>query len=145
MTSLASLFGGTRVGRASTATRGRAARALLLAGASLLLAGCAAPGGGHGGGHGGALDTGAIPPGEERTLTFGDVGTVGIHCHPHPSMKQAVTVTDAPAAPMHVHVWDGAEEGSYRFEPAELSVGRGSVVTYHNHGALEHTATQDGR
>lgn len=114
-------------------------RRLLLAAGAVLLAGCAGLGGGHG-----SLDTGAIPPGEERTLTFSETGTVGIHCHPHPFMKQAVTVTDAPAAPAHVHVLDGAQEGEYRFDPQELTVGRGSVVTYHNHGAQAHTATRDG-
>lgn len=136
------------MGPATSPTRVRAARRLrllLMAAAALPLAGCAALGDGGHGGHGGALDTGSIPPGEERTVTFGERGTFGIHCHPHPSMRQTVTVTDeAPAAPAHVHVFDGEDAGAYRFEPQELSVGRGSVVTYHNHGALTHTATQDG-
>ena len=103
------------------------------------LAGCLAPSAGHA--HAG-LDTGDIAPGGEATLTYDHVGTFAMHCHPHPYMEHVVTVTDDAPAPAHVHILDGDEPGAYRFEPADLSVGKGSVVTYHNHGRLTHTATQ---
>ncbi|HEX2021163.1 MAG TPA: hypothetical protein VHH36_00500 [Candidatus Thermoplasmatota archaeon] len=91
--------------------------------------------------HGGGLDTGDIPPGEERSLVF--AASAGIHCHPHPSMTQRVTVEEDAPREVHVHVLDGGTIEEYRFEPAALAVAPGGTVTYHNHGNLTHTATQD--
>lgn len=92
--------------------------------------------------HAGAIDTGDIPPGEERTLLYENVGELGMHCHPHQWMLHNVTVTDAPAGEFHVDILDGTDEDEFRFEPAKLAVGKGSRVTYHNHGNFTHTATQ---
>lgn len=92
---------------------------------------------------GGTIDTGDIKPSESRTLTFGTEGTIAIHCHPHPFMKQTVHVTGDPASPAHVHIVDGNATDEYGFEEKDLTVGRGSVVTYHNHGAQTHTATNE--
>jgi plastocyanin len=115
---------------------------VLLAALAVLLAGCATPQAAHGGHEDSLLDTGDIAPGASATLTFAHVGQLAIHCHPHPFMEHAVTVTDDAPTEAHVHIHDGEQPGDYRFEPANLTVGAGSVVTYHNHGTLTHTATQ---
>lgn len=88
------------------------------------------------------LDTGDIAPNGERSLTFETSGRVEIHCHPHQWMLHNVTVTEDAAADLHVHIVDGIDEAEYRFEPANLTVGKGSRVSYHNHGNFTHTATQ---
>lgn len=109
----------------------------LLLSLSLLLAGCA------GAGHTAGLDTGDIAPGAEKTLTFG-AESVDLHCHPHPAMKHRVEIAaDAPPT-VHVHILDGATEEEFRFEPRTVTLAPGGTVTYHNHGNLTHTATQDG-
>lgn len=92
--------------------------------------------------HGAALDTGDIAPEAEETLTFDTPGAVEIHCHPHQWMLHNVTVTDEPAGEFHVDIVDGMDEQEFRFEPANLTVGKGSRVSYHNHGNFTHTATQ---
>lgn len=108
---------------------------------AVVLAGCAAPANSHDG-HDDALDTGDIAPGATATLTYDALGTFAMHCHPHPWMKHNVTVTaDAPGA-VHVHIHDGGAPGDYRFEPTNITIGKGSVVTYHNHGNMTHTATE---
>lgn len=86
------------------------------------------------------LDTGDIPPSESKTLLF-DASTT-MHCHPHPWMTQNVTLTDDPPSEVHVHIVDGMDENAYRYEPEKLTIGKGSRVTYHNHGNFTHTATQ---
>lgn len=119
-------------------------QALALSVVSLALAGCAAPDAGHGD-HApvaGALDTGDIQPGGSATLTFDATGEFDIHCHPHPFMHQQVVVTDGPPEEVHVHILDGDDVDGFRYEPGDLTLGRGSVVTYHNHGTQVHTATQ---
>lgn len=92
--------------------------------------------------HAGTFDTGDIPPGEERTLVYETAGSLGMHCHPHQWMLHNVTVTDEPAGEFHVDILDGVDESEFRFEPADLTIGKGSRVTYHNHGNFTHTATQ---
>lgn len=116
---------------------------ILLLVAAVVLAGCSAPRQGHAHEATG-LDTGDIAPGKSRTLTCEEGGTLAMHCHPHPFMLHNVTVTGAPAGPAHVHIFDGETPEESRFEPAELTVGRGGEVTYHNHGSLVHTATPTG-
>src|SRR3990167_5527300 len=81
-----------------------------------------------------ALDTGDIAPTSADDLTFHAVGDLQIHCHPHPWMIQNVTITDDAPAEIHVHIIDGIDENEYRYEPANLTVGAGTRVTYHNHG-----------
>lgn len=117
-------------------------RATLLSAVALAMAGCASSA------HdmrsmGGTIDTGDITPGESKTLTFAGQGTVTIHCHPHPFMKQTVHVTGEPASATHVHIVDGNATDDYAFDAKDIAVGRGSLVTYHNHGALTHTATNE--
>lgn len=114
--------------------------AALLLPATLLLAGCTSMG------HdmssmGGSLDTGDIKPGETRNLTFATTGTVRIHCHQHPFMTQNITVTDAAPETHHIHIQDGANMEDYRFVEANLTLGKGSTLTYHNHGTQVHSAT----
>lgn len=92
--------------------------------------------------HGATFDTGDIPPGEERTLVYEKAGALDMHCHPHQWMLHNVTVTDDPPAEFHVHIVDGIDESEFRFEPSNLTIGKGSRVTYHNHGNFTHTATQ---
>lgn len=117
----------------------RRAAAPALALMALLLAGCAAPAPhAHGGG---SLDTGEMAPGAEAALRFEHAGAYAVHCHPHPWMEMHVDVTDAGATEAHVHVLDGDEPGTYRFEPTTVAVAPGGTVTYHNHGKLAHTAT----
>lgn len=112
--------------------------AFLLA-ASVALAGCAASGEHD---QAGALDTGPIPPGDERTLTFSGEAPIALHCDPHPFMTHDVTfAADAPLT-AHVHIHDGNATDAYRFEPASLVVAPGAQVAYHNHGALLHTASE---
>lgn len=89
----------------------------------------------------GGPDTGDISPGASKTLTFDTVGTIAMHCHPHPFMLHNVTVTNCPAAPAHVHIVDGPDASAYGFEPQNVTVGKGSLVPYHNHGTNTHTAT----
>lgn len=89
----------------------------------------------------GGPDTGDIAPGANKTLTFDTLGTIAMHCHPHPFMLHNVTVTNDPPAPAHVHIVDGLETRAYAFEPQNITIGKGSVVTYHNHGTNTHTAT----
>lgn len=88
------------------------------------------------------LDTGDIPPSKTETLTFSHPGELAIHCHPHPWMQQNVTVTSDAPDEVHVHIVDGIDENEYRFEPANIIVGAGTRVVYHNHGDFTHTATQ---
>lgn len=113
-------------------------RVPILLAISLVLSGCSS----NPPDHGGSLDTGDIAPNAERSLTFGTSGRVEIHCHPHQWMLHNVTVTEDAAAEFHVHIVDGIDEADFRFEPANLTVGNGSRVTYHNHGNFTHTATQ---
>lgn len=102
------------------------------------LAGCAAPGaGGHP-----ALGTGLVQPGAEAALAFELAGTFALHCDPHPFMEHDVTVAEGAPTIAHVHILDGNATSEYRFDPQELRVGPGAVVTYHNHGALAHTASE---
>ena len=115
-------------------------RRLLLPLLGALLAGCAAPAE-HAHGDGGALDTGPLAPGAEAALVFPEAGAYAVHCHPHPWMEQRVEATPGAPAEAHVHVLDGEDPETYRFEPAVLSVAPGGRVTYHNHGTLAHTAT----
>lgn len=110
----------------------------LLLAASLALSGCASDPPHHGAG----LDTGDIAPNADKMLTFETSGLFEIHCHPHQWMLHNVTVTDEPAGDFHVHVVDGIDEKEFRFEPTNLTVGKGSRVSYHNHGNFTHTATQ---
>lgn len=105
---------------------------------SLLLAGCA----GRADDHAAALDTGSIAPGAEATLTFAHQGVVALHCDPHPFMEHTVTVEEGGAREAHVHILDGNATDEYRFEPRAIAVAPGAVVTYHNHGALVHTASE---
>lgn len=108
--------------------------------AALLFAGCAAPADHKG--HDGTMDTGDIAAGASATLTYDALGTHAMHCHPHPWMKHNVTVThDAPES-AHVHIRDGDHAGQFLFEPANITIGKGTVVTYHNHGNTTHTATE---
>lgn len=113
-------------------------RAPILLAISLALSGCASKPEHQASG----LDTGDIAPNAERSLTFETTGRVEIHCHPHQWMFHNVTVTDAPASEIHVDIVDGIDEAEFRFEPANLTVGKGSRVSYHNHGNFTHTATQ---
>jgi plastocyanin len=108
--------------------------ALLITGV-IILAGCASEP--H---HMEGLDTGDIAPNAEDSLTF--EATTTIHCHPHPWMSQNVTVTDDAPSDVHVHIVDGLDAEEYRFEPEDLTIGKGSRVTYHNHGNFTHTATE---
>lgn len=109
---------------------------VLLTPLAVALAGCAQDGGhaAH------ALDTGLIPPGETRALTFAGPGPYALHCDPHPYMTHNVTVQEGGPRDAHVHIQDGNATSEYRFEPEALVVAPGAVVTYHNHGALAHTA-----
>ncbi|HWG92160.1 MAG TPA: plastocyanin/azurin family copper-binding protein [Candidatus Thermoplasmatota archaeon] len=123
-------------------------------GSVVALAGCLAPAptdshAGHGSGTGegpasGLLDTGTIAPGETRSLRFDTVGSHHLHCHPHPFMVQSVIVEEGLSTErVHVHILDGNTTSEYGFEPATLRVGPGTVVDYHNHGRLAHTATEE--
>lgn len=49
--------------------------------------------------NGSTFDTGLVPPGESKTVTFTTPGTYTYHCTPHPWMKASITVTAAAAAP----------------------------------------------
>src|ERR671933_260515 len=50
--------------------------------------------------NGNAFDTGLIPNGQSKTVTFDTPGSYPYHCTPHPWMKGTITVTAAaPAAP----------------------------------------------
>lgn len=115
-------------------------------GAALLMAGCISgqSASSHAHDHGQSQDTPEvtlIEPGATTSLTFDHQGAHTIHCHPHPFMEQLVTVTDAPASEVHVHIFDGPEQSDYRFEPSAIEIGAGSTVVYHNHGAVDHSAT----
>lgn len=116
---------------------------LLVVAVSGLSAGCLQ--GGEHEGHGAELDTGSIQPGEVKLLSYPEAGAFAMHCHPHPFMRHNVTVDDAYAGPSRVHVdiLDGQDVASYRFEPANLTVGVGTKVEYHNHGNVTHTSTQE--
>lgn len=119
----------------------------LVTATSTLLAGCMGGMGGMSPNMGnmehaaGGPDTGDIAPGANKTLTFDTLGTIAMHCHLHPFMLHNVTVTAEAAAPAHVHIVDGADKSAYAFDPQNITVGKGSVVTYHNHGTNTHTAT----
>lgn len=115
-------------------------RLALLSAIAMVAAGCATPADHEG--HDAVLDTGDIPPASEMPLRFDVAEPLEIHCHPHPWMRQNVTLTGEPPTEVHVDILDGSEENEFRFEPSELRIGRGSTVTYHNHGNFTHTATQ---
>lgn len=115
---------------------------LVLMAVAFALAGCAgAPDGVDRGGTR-ALDTGTITPGTEKTLTFPEPRAYELHCDPHPFMRHKVTAQAGGAPTAHVHILDGNATAEYRFDPQNLTVDPGAVVTYHNHGALEHTASE---
>lgn len=81
--------------------------------------------------------------GASRSLKFVTPGVYPMHCHPHPWMFHNVTVVEGYKAPAAVDVYivDGKEQNEYRFVPENIVVAPNTVVTYHNVGALPHTAT----
>jgi plastocyanin len=48
--------------------------------------------------NGTAFDTGLVPSGQSKTVTFDTPGSYAYHCTPHPWMKGTITVTAAAAA-----------------------------------------------
>jgi len=88
-----------------------------------------------------SLDTGMIEPGSIARLAFTDAGTYAIHCHPHPWMKQNVTVEPGAPSEVNVDIVDGSAASDYGFQPANVTIAPGGTVVYHNTGKLAHTAT----
>lgn len=117
-------------------------RALAPVAVAFALAGCTGTPDGTDQGGTRALDTGTIPPGAEKTLTFPEPRAYNLHCDPHPFMRHNATAQAGGVSTAHVHILDGKTTDEYRFDPQNITVSPGAVVTYHNHGSLEHTASE---
>lgn len=95
------------------------------------------------------LSTGYIDPGAQASLVFTKPGIYAMHCHPHPYMRQNVTVLDGWDGPSVVHVQivdgpsaDGNPTGGYKFSPEYVVVKPGTTVVYHNNGTQVHTSME---
>src|SRR5581483_3826315 len=84
--------------------------------------------------------TAMIDPGSNASITFDQAGVFLEHCHPHPWMRQNVTILDNGQPPVTVvtHFHDGASVGDFRFVPDTLVLPKGSTVIYQNDGSQAH-------
>lgn len=98
--------------------------------------------GGGGGGNGGngnsgiAFDSGTLTPGESFSFTFDNIGAADYICSFHSSMTGSVTVEDgASTNDVTVNIDD------LSFNPADITIGPGTRVTWINNDDVNHTAT----
>lgn len=84
--------------------------------------------------------TDLIDPGASASITFDEAGVFYEHCHPHPWMRQNVTILDNGQPPVTVvtHFQDGATLADFKFVPATLVLPKGSTVVYQNDGSQAH-------
>jgi plastocyanin len=83
-----------------------------------------------------------IQPGASASIRFDELGVFYMHCHPHPWMRNNVTVVDdgRPPETVTVRFVDGDALGDYHFVPENVIVPKGSTVVYQNDGAQPHQA-----
>jgi FtsP/CotA-like multicopper oxidase with cupredoxin domain len=85
------------------------------------------------------FDSGPLNPGDTFSFTFAAEGTYEYHCNLHP-MSGRVRVTAAgPTTPKTVQILDNPAPG--RFDPDDVTVGPGTVVTWTHAGGIQHTVT----
>lgn len=99
------------------------------------------------------FDTGIIQPGDQATVTFDRTGVHPFACQIHPIMTGVIEVLDTagsaigtPAAspvasPVATSETTEITIADFSFNPAEITISVGSVVTWVNGGAAPHTAT----
>ena len=85
------------------------------------------------------FDSGTLNPGQTFSHTFTVVGTFDYACRFHP-MQGKVRVALGGAANQTITIADGPS----RFDPADVSVAPGAVVTWVHAGAAPHTVTESG-
>jgi plastocyanin len=102
---------------------------------------------------GASFDTGIMHPGEQATVTFDRPGVHPFACQIHPVMTGVVevlgTVGPTVGTPVASPVASPAAVGAsfevtiadFSFDPSEITVPAGSVVTWVNSGAAPHTAS----
>jgi len=89
------------------------------------------------------FDSGTMAPfGPAFQHTFPDEGTFEYYCRLHP-MRGTVRVTATGALSESVTILDDAPQGP-RFEPLEVTIGRGGTVTWTHGGNQPHTVTDLG-
>ncbi len=95
------------------------------------------PGGGGGGGGGAELSSPDLGSSAAYPHTFMTTGTFPYHCRFHGVMTGSVMVDNSAAAPKAVSIVD------FSFSPANITVGKGSTVTWTNNGSATHSVTSN--
>jgi plastocyanin len=104
----------------------------------------------------GSFDSGIVTPGAEggrfagtnASVTLNKPGTFAFHCEIHPQlMKGTLTVVGAggpgPAPPSAAPQQAGVKIVDFAFNPSQVSVAPGGVISFKNTGSASHTATFD--
>jgi plastocyanin len=86
----------------------------------------------------GLFESGQLKSGDTFNYTFSTVGSFTYHCSNHTTMTATVIVTATPVATASVSI-----DNNMSFAPSTLSVSAGTIVTWTNNDAINHTVTSD--